>query len=90
MRFLLGGGTGSTIMSDEHDIRAIPFSEFIDEAGKSKIRRVDINSQIYQVARKYMIRLEPADFQGKQLRRLAETAGLDPEQFAERFGCLVG
>jgi len=36
-----------------------------------------------------MIRLEPADFQGKQLRRLAETAGLDPEQFAQRFGCVV-
>jgi 6-phosphofructokinase 1 len=89
IRFLLGGGTGSTIVSDEHDIRAIPFAEFIDEAGRSKIRRVDVNSQIYQVARNYMIRLEPADFQGKQLRRLAETAGLDPEQFAERFGCLV-
>ena len=89
VRFLLGGGTGSTIISDEHDIQAVPFSEFIDEAGRSKIRRVDINSLIYQVARKYMIRLEPADFQGKQLRRLAETAGLDPEQFAQRFGCVV-
>ena len=78
VRFLLDGGTGSTVISDEHAIQAIPFSEFIDESGKSKIRRVDTRSQIYQVARKYMIRLEPEDFQGKQLRRLAETAHVDP------------
>ena len=64
----------------------MPFSEFIDESGKSKVRKVDINSQIYQVARKYMIRLEPADFEGKQLRRLAAIAHLEPEEFQERFG----
>ncbi len=90
VRFLLGGGTGSTIIADEHAIQAIPFSEFIDESGKSKIRRVDTQSQIYHVARKYMIRLEPEDFQGKQLRLLAETAHLDPEQFLARFAGVNG
>ncbi len=85
VRFLLGGGTGSTIITDEHAIQAIPFSQFIDESGKSRIRRVDTGSQIYHVARKYMIRLEAEDFQGKQLRRLAETVHVDPEQFQARF-----
>ena len=85
VRLLLGGGTGSTVISDEHAIKAIPFSEFIDESGESRIRRVDTGSQIYQVARKYMIRLGPQDFQGKQLRLLAEAAHLEPEQFQARF-----
>jgi 6-phosphofructokinase len=86
VRFLKTGGTASTIISDAHDIQSVPFSEFIDESGKSKVRKVDINSQIYQVARKYMIRLEPTDFEGKQLRRLAAIAHLEPEEFQERFG----
>ncbi len=90
VRFLLGGGTGSTVVSDEHEIRAIPFSEFINESGKSRIRTVDIGSQIYQVARKYMIRLEPEDFKGKQLRRLAETIHMSPEKFEARFSAATG
>jgi ATP-dependent phosphofructokinase / diphosphate-dependent phosphofructokinase len=85
VRFLMDGGTGCTIISDEHDIRPVPFSEFLDEKGKSKIRKVDISSQIYTVARDYMIRLEQEDMSGKQLRRLAEVSGLEPEQFKERF-----
>jgi ATP-dependent phosphofructokinase / diphosphate-dependent phosphofructokinase len=85
VRFLKSGGTASTIISDAHDIRSVPFSEFIDESGKSKVRKVDINSQIYQVARKYMIRLEPDDFEGKELRRLAAIAHLEPEEFRGRF-----
>ena len=90
VRFLLNGGTGSVVIADEHAIRPIPFSEFVDESGKSRIRTVDIGSQIYQVARKYMIRLEPEDFQGKQLRRLAETIHLSPEDFQARFEGVSG
>lgn len=89
VRFLLAGGTGSTIISDELDIRSISFSHFVDESGKSKIRKVDIHSQSYRVARQYMIRLEPQDFEGKQLRRLSTAAHLEPEQFKERFGNTV-
>ena len=85
VRFLKTGGTGCTIISDAQDIQSIPFSEFIDASGQSKVRKVDINSQIYQVARKYMIRLEPEDFEGKQLRRLASCTCLGPEEFQRRF-----
>jgi 6-phosphofructokinase len=86
VRFLKSGGTASTIISDAHDIQSVPFSEFIDASGKTKVRKVDTNSQIYRVARKYMIRLEPEDFEGKQLRRLAAIAHLEPEEFQRRFG----
>lgn len=90
VRFLLDGGTGSTVISSEHAIKAIPFSEFVDGSGKSRIRTVDIGSQIYQVARKYMIRLEREDFQGKQLRRLAEKVHMTPEEFQARFAGVTG
>ncbi|OPY59219.1 MAG: 6-phosphofructokinase 1 [Syntrophorhabdaceae bacterium PtaU1.Bin034] len=89
VRFLLSGQTGSTIIADAHDIQPVPFSHFIDELGNSKVRKVDINSQIYRVAREYMIRLEESDFEGKQLRRLAEAAHLEPDQFKDRFARAV-
>jgi 6-phosphofructokinase 1 len=85
VKLLIKGCSGATVISDAHDIRPVPFAEFIDEAGKSRVRKVDINSQIYRVARDYMIRLEPADLEGKQLRRLADITGLGPDQFRERY-----
>lgn len=85
VRFLMSGGSGATIISDAHDIHPIPFAEFIDETGKSRVRKVDVNSQTYKVARDYMIRLERTDLEGKQLRRLAEIVGLEPDQFRERY-----
>jgi ATP-dependent phosphofructokinase / diphosphate-dependent phosphofructokinase len=85
VRFLKRGGTACTIISDAQDIQSIPFSEFIDQTGQSRIRRVDVHSLLYEVARKYMIRLEPADFEGKQLRKLASITCLEPEEFQKRF-----
>ncbi len=90
VRFLKKGGNACTIISDAQDIQQIPFSELIDESGQSKVRKVDIRSQLYEVARKYMIRLEPEDFEGKQLRRLASITCLEPEEFQRRFGPTVG
>ena len=89
VRFLTSGGSGATIISDAQDIHSIPFAEFIDESGKSKVRKVDINSKIYRVARDYMIRLEKADLEGKQLRRLAALVRLGPDQFLERCSATV-
>jgi len=89
VRFLMSGGSGATILSDAYDIRPIPFAEFIDESGKSRVRKVDVKSQIYKVAREYMIRLEAADLEGKQLRRLAQIAGLEPARFLACYGGTV-
>ncbi len=74
----------------ENSIRPIPFVELIDySTGKSKIRKVDIDTETYEVARNYMIRLEQEDFQNESLDRLAKVAKMDPEQFKSRFGYLV-
>ena len=92
IRFLLKGGTGSMIVCYEGNIKPVPFVEMIDYAtGKIKTRRVNIDTENYEVARKYMIRLEQEDFSGEQLEKLARTANMQPEDFKLRFmeGCRV-
>lgn len=90
IRYLLKGGTGSLITVFENSIRPVSFVELIDySTGKTKIRKVDINTETYEVARNYMIRLEQEDFQGERLSNLAKVVKMGPEQFKSRFEYLV-
>ncbi len=90
VRFLLKGGTGSMIVVYEGNIKPIPFVEMLEYSdGSIRVRKVDLNSEAYEVARKYMIRLERADFQAPQLDQLAGVTNLKPEEFTKRFGYLV-
>ncbi|HOW53320.1 MAG TPA: diphosphate--fructose-6-phosphate 1-phosphotransferase [Syntrophorhabdaceae bacterium] len=91
VRYLLKGGTGSMIVSYEGNIRPVPFVEMIDYAtGKVKIRTVNTETETYEVARKYMIRLEKEDFEGQRLAHLAKTANMPPEDFKARFAYVLG
>jgi ATP-dependent phosphofructokinase / diphosphate-dependent phosphofructokinase len=88
--YLLKGGTGAMIVFDEGHLRPIPFTEMIDySTGYARVRKVDLNTETYQVAREYMIRLERNDFEGESLDRLARTANLTPEAFKSRFSYLL-
>jgi len=90
VRYLLKGGTGSMIVSYEGNIRPVPFVEMIDySTGKIKIRKVSIDTETYQVARKYMIRLEEEDFQGERLEKLARASRMEPADFKSRFEYVV-
>ena len=68
-----------------------PFQEMIDPATKKmRPRLVDVNGETYEVARRYMIRLEKHDFEEPaRLEKLASVAKMTPAQFAERFGYVV-
>ncbi|MCX7725193.1 MAG: diphosphate--fructose-6-phosphate 1-phosphotransferase [Thermodesulfovibrio sp.] len=86
IRYLLRGGTGAMITFEEGHLRPIPFVELIDyKTGKVKIRKVDITSENYEVGRKYMIRLEPEDFEGERLKILASVVNMTEEEFKKRF-----
>jgi len=90
VRYLLKGGTGAMIVFDEGYLRPIPFVEMMDfSTGKVKVRIVDTSSENYEVARKYMIRLEKEDFTGKNLQRLSKIVNLKPEEFKKRFEYLI-
>ncbi len=87
VRFLLEGGSGAMVLVKGGKTAPIPFAEITDPAtGKTRIRTADINSEIYQTARRYMIRLNPEDFEGENVALLAKTANLSPEEFKVRFG----
>jgi len=49
------------------------------------VRLVDVNTESYEVARSYMTRLEPRDFEEPALSRFASCANLTPEAFKQRF-----
>ena len=86
VRFLLRGGSGSMIVCYEGNIKTIPFVDMVDPAtGKMKIRTVDVHTETYEVARKYMIRLEKEDFVGERLEKLAAIVKIKPEEFKARF-----
>jgi 6-phosphofructokinase 1 len=82
---------GAIISFDEGRMVPLPFEEMINPATRRmKPRKVDVNGESYEAARRYMIRLEKRDFEDpRELARLAEAAGMTPERFRERFYYLV-
>lgn len=90
VKFLVSGGTGAMIMLKDGKSIPIKFSDILDpKTGKTRIRMVDINSDDYHMARRYMIRLEKEDLEGEQLPKLAAVANMTPEEFKERFSMAV-
>ncbi|MEE9296397.1 MAG: 6-phosphofructokinase [Phycisphaerae bacterium] len=65
----------------------ISFSEMVDpRTNRVRVRTVDIKSDLYRVARSYMLRLERADLDDPgTLSKLAEQAKMTPDQFHKRY-----
>ena len=78
---------GGMICVVDNQQKAVPFEDMRDAVtGKTKIRMVDTDSLYYDVARRYMIRLEARDLEDKEmLRRLAAEASMQPAAFKRRF-----
>ncbi|QEL14013.1 diphosphate--fructose-6-phosphate 1-phosphotransferase [Limnoglobus roseus] len=69
----------------------LKFDDMIDPAtSRMRARLVDVDSENYECARRYMIRLEATDFSDPaKLKKLADTVKLTPDQFREKFEYLV-
>ena len=90
VRFLLNGGSGAMIIFDSGRLTPIPFKDMIDpKTGKTRIRLVDIKSESYAIAKKYMIRLEKEDLEDKNIKSLAEAGKMTVEEFKKRFLYIV-
>ncbi|MFZ3014691.1 MAG: diphosphate--fructose-6-phosphate 1-phosphotransferase [Nitrospira sp.] len=87
-QYVLDGGTSAMVSIQNGRFTPIPFKQMVDSStGRTKVRMVDIESQSYQIARQYMIRLTEADVNNQDaLGRYADLAGLSPEACRERFG----
>ena len=90
VRFLLNGGSGAMIIYDGGRLTPIQFKDMIDpKTGKTRIRLVDIKSESYTIAKKYMIRLEKEDLEDKNIKSLAEAGKMTAEEFRKRFSDIV-
>ncbi|MCC6750154.1 MAG: 6-phosphofructokinase [Deltaproteobacteria bacterium] len=87
VRILLGGNSGTMVCMHGPEIMPIRLRDLLDPVtGKTRVRRVDVDSAGYTLARRYMVRLGPDDFEGPQLESLARTASLSTDEFKARYG----
>ncbi|HMC66711.1 MAG TPA: diphosphate--fructose-6-phosphate 1-phosphotransferase [Gemmataceae bacterium] len=86
------GQFGAIVSFVEGRLRPVPFDQMINpKTGRMLPRKVDVDGEGYECARRYMIRLERSDFEDpERLGKLAGIVSLSPEQFRARFGYLVG
>ncbi|HSE98681.1 MAG TPA: 6-phosphofructokinase, partial [Blastocatellia bacterium] len=88
VNYLFGGGSAAMITIQSGEFKPVPFAEVADAStGRGRQRPVDVNTEAYQVARDYMVRLGPGDFRDEAwVDKLAAAAGLAREDFISRFG----
>lgn len=86
-----GPEDGALVCLEGGKLTAKEFEYFKDaETGRTRVRQIDINSAAYAIAKQYMIRLKPEDFEDEeQLKRLAEAAKMSPDEFKGEYGYLV-
>ena len=87
VKYLLSGGSKAMITIQRGKMVPIPFEKLIDKkTQKTKIRYVDIDTESYEVARKYMIRLEKEDLEDrKKLKAISKVTSLSVKEFKNYF-----
>jgi 6-phosphofructokinase 1 len=90
-KYLLSGGNAAMISIQAGNFVPVPFSDLIDPAtGRARIRKVDVRSTRYAIARRYMIRLRRDDFDDPaKLEPIAAAAGMSVARFREEFEYLI-
>lgn len=82
------GKNGALVCTIGGNRHMIPF-EKLKKDNKISVRFVDMKSQSYEVAYKYMLRLKKNDFKPENLKQLAHVANMTPNEFKEKFGKLL-
>jgi hypothetical protein len=86
VRYLLAGGSGALIALSGGRVQPVALESLVDpQTGRIRTRQVDVYAEAYAVARDYMVRLEPRDFEAPQLAQLAAQTNLPPALFREQF-----
>ena len=91
VRYLLSGQSGAIVTMLKGKLIPVKFEEIINvKKGRVETREVDIDSDVYHVARKYMIRLEKEDFEEiKNVARLAIIGNMTAKEFEDKFKYLI-
>ena len=90
-QYLLDGGTDAMVMLVDGRFQPLPFNQMLDpRTGRTRVRLVDVRSEQYEIARRYMVRLRPEDLDdANSLGALAAVVHLPPDEFRRMFGYLV-
>lgn len=83
---------GAIISFVNGQVQPLPFDQMLDpQTRRMQVRKVNLDGEAYECARRFMIRLEREDFEdARQLAVLAGAAKMTPEQFRARFGRVAG
>jgi 6-phosphofructokinase 1 len=87
----LEGGNAAMVSIQNGRLTPIPFDQILDPAtGRTRLRMVDVQSESYQIARRYMIRLSSEDFDDAEvIAQYAAMLKIPPASFRDRFRYLV-
>lgn len=90
-KFLFSGGNGALISMQENKFVPMYFKDILDpHTKKMTIRMVNMSSEAYHIAHKYMIRLNKEDFEdAHELAKYAATAGISLTEFEKQFKYLI-
>jgi len=90
-QFILNGGSGAMISIQNGRFVPLYFKDILDPVTKrTKVRMVDPSSESFYIARRYMLRLNKADFDDPhELAKLAATAHIPIQEFKDRFFYLI-
>jgi 6-phosphofructokinase 1 len=90
-QFILNGGSGAMISIQNGRFVPLYFKDILDPVTKrTKVRMVDPSSESFYIARRYMLRLNKADFDDPhELAKLAATAHVPIDDFKNRFYYLI-
>jgi 6-phosphofructokinase 1 len=90
VRHLVEDGTPALVTVEGGGLHPIPLAELLEgPAGAGRRRSVDVTTESYEVARRYMVRLEPRDFADADwVAKLAAAGGLSAGAFRGHFARL--
>jgi 6-phosphofructokinase len=90
-QYALDGGTDAMVTLVNGRFEPMPFSQMLDpDTGRTRVRLVDTHSELYRIARRYMVRLRREDFDDPDmLARLGRVVDQTPATFQARFGYLI-
>jgi 6-phosphofructokinase 1 len=90
-QFVLDGGNAAMVSIQDGHFVPLYFKHILDhETGRTRVRMVDVASESYSIARRYMLRLNKPDFDDPdELGKLAAVCGVSVEEFRMQFGYLM-
>ncbi|RMH62650.1 MAG: 6-phosphofructokinase [Calditrichaeota bacterium] len=90
-KFLFDGGNGALISMQNNHFVPMYFKDILDpKTHKMRIRMVDIESESYRIAYRYMIRFKKDDFEDlHEMAKYAATANVSLKDFEKEFGYLL-